>query len=420
MTTAFTDHLPDPSGSLRGEPSPDPLNLRLKRGAKHLRDALRDVIAGVPAPSTRPREFARVLKAHRVVVGRLLKAVECRDPLAALCEMPQAEGLRTILKASKSCVGKETIARASQAIADMERLLDQELGGWGALHGVASDWLPEARKKFEMANKQAIYKGMANIMGFCADTEFCGFVGYPDETGDRVDAALIAGSMGLRRMRPSAEICFTHIGTSPDDPSPITIEGVSTGDRTGGYPLLEPFCSSPLPKFNVFRSERRAYYILGGNGVGPASAVDLATACTMKGLHPRYQTDPPRRIPAFGDPTVPCKSLIIDILLHEDVWPNATPELIMYNTTQQEIANPNSPGGSLHQLPVTETIAYLGKGAARFRVAEVGHYVEMIQFVCDRLGWDSERLRGYRCHIRYPIVGTNACIVLDPPPAPTS
>jgi hypothetical protein len=419
MSTISSSKLSPSSVPLDGTPASDLLYSRLKRAARTLCDALREVIAGVPGPSTRRRQFARLLKAHRVVVGRLLKAVDYSDPLAALCEMPRAEGLRAILKASRSWVHKETIERANQAITDLERVLDEELGGWSALHSVASEWLPEARRKLELANKQAIYKGMANIMGCCADAEFCGFIGYPGNTVDRVDAAMIAGTMGLRRIRPSAEICFTSVGISPDEPRRITIKGILAGDAPDSHPLLEPFCSSPLPKFRVVRSERRAHYLLAGDAVGPGSAVNIATASIMAGRHPRYQTDPPRRIAAFGDSTVPCKSLIMDILLHEDIWPGATPELIMYNTTQQETANPNSPTEGLHRLKVTETIEYLGKGAARFRIAEVGHYVEMVQYVCRRLGWEAERLRGYRCHIRYPIFGTSVCVVFTPPPKPS-
>ncbi|MGD8450921.1 MAG: hypothetical protein PVJ57_03810 [Phycisphaerae bacterium] len=394
--------------------------MRLRHGAAKLRDALREVVADVPAQSTKPREFARVLKAHRVVVGRLLKAVEYSDPLAALCEMPRAEGLRTILKASRACVRKEAIERASQAIVDLERLLDQEVGGWGALHSVASDWLPEARRKFEMANKQAAFKAMANLKGYYADTEFCAFIGYPDDTGERVDAALVAGSVGLRRLRPSAEICVTSLGAFANGSQAITMAGLAAPEASDEYPLLRRFCSSPPPQFKVVRTELRAHYLLTGNGVGPGSAVDVATACTMKGRHPRYQTTPPRRIAAFGDPTVPCKSLLIDMLLHEDVWPEAAPELIMYDTTQQDLANPNSQTGELYRLKVNESITYMGQGVARFRVAGVGHYVEMLQHVCDTLSWDASRLRGYRCHIRYPIYGTSACVVFDPPARPSA
>lgn len=419
MTTTTQDRVEGRHATPRDDSATESLDVRLKRGAKTLRDALREVIADVPARKTRPQEFARTLKIHRNVTGRLLKAVEHSDPLAALCEMPRAEGLRTILKAAKACVHKETVERASRAVGDLERLLDHEIGGWGVLPSVASEWLPDARKRFEMTHKQAAYKSMANLRGCCADAEFCAFVGYPDKTGERVDATLIAGTMGLRRVRPSAEICFTNIGASADGTHPITIEGVSLADPSKEYPLLEQFCTSPLPEFSVVRSEDRAHYMLRGNNVGPGSAVDLVTACTMPGRHPRYQTNPPRRIAAFGDPTVPCKSLILDMLLHEDVWPDASPELIMYNTTRYEVANPNSSADFVYRLNVTETIEFLGTGVARFRVAEVGQYVEMVRHVCDKLGWDPERLRGYRCHIRYPIVGASACAVFDPPSRPS-
>jgi hypothetical protein len=399
------------------ESPPESLDLRLKRGAAHLREALRDVIAGVPARKTRPQEFARTIKIHRNLAGRLLKAVEHSDPLAALCAMPHAEGLRSILDAAQSCAPKDTVERARRAVADIEHLLEREIGGWGVLHSVASEWLPEARRRFEMAHKQAVYKGLANLRGCCADTEFCAFLGYPDATGERVDAALVAGSMGLRRLRPSAEILVTSVGTAASDGQPISLRDTPVSSHDG-CPVLTQFSSSPLPRFSVVRSEGRAHYLLGGNGVGPGVAVNLATACAIKGRHPRYQTDPPRRIAAFGDPGIPCKSMILDMLLHEDVWPDATPELIMYNSTQHDIANPNSPTGQVYRLNITETIAPLGTGVARFRVAEVGHYVEMIRYVCAELGWDAERLRGYRCHLRYPVVGSSACIVFDPPARP--
>ena len=376
MVTRTSPRTAGKRAGTRDASAADSLDVRLKRGAKELRDALREVIADVPARKTRPQEFARALKIHRNITGRLLKAVEHRDPLAAICEMPRAEGLRTILKAARLCARKESVERASRAVVELEQLLEHEIGGWEVLHSVASEWLPDARKRFEMTHKQAVFKGMANLRGCCADTEFCAFVGYPDDTGERVDAALIAGTMGLRRLRPSAEICYTSLGAAADDSQRISIQGVSAANAGDHYPLLEQFSSTPLPEFQVVSFEDRDHYVLKGNGVGPRSAIDLVTACTMSGRHPRYRTDPPRRIAAFGDPTLPCKSLILDMLLHEDVWPDATPELIMYNTTRYEIANPNSPTDHVYRLHVTETIEYLGKGVARFGVAEIGQYVE--------------------------------------------
>lgn len=88
----------------------------------------------------------------------------------------------------------------------------------------------------------------------------------------------------------------------------------------------------------------------------------------------------------------------------------------MDDTTRKEDSNPKSPIGELHRLNVTETVEYHGKGATRYRVADIGHYVEMIRYVSDRLGWDGRRLRGCRCQIRYPVFGASLCVVFDPPP----
>ena len=42
----------------------------------------------------------------------------------------------------------------------------------------------------------------------------------------------------------------------------------------------------------------------------------------------------------------------------------------------------------------------------------------MVRYVCGRLGWDPEQLRGYRCAIQHPFYGAQVCMVFDALPAP--
>jgi hypothetical protein len=48
-------------------------------------------------------------------------------------------------------------------------------------------------------------------------------------------------------------------------------------------------------------------------------------------------------------------------------------------------------------------VQLLGKGVARFRASDVGRHVEMVEYVCRKLGWDTSRLRGYRVRVQYPL-----------------
>ena len=62
-----------------------------------------------------------------------------------------------------------------------------------------------------------------------------------------------------------------------------------------------------------------------------------------------------------------------------------------------------------------ETIQYLGAQSARFRTAEVGCYNDMVRSVCSKLDWDSERFRGFRCRVEYPIFGAQVSMIFKPP-----
>jgi hypothetical protein len=239
-----------------------------------------------------------------------------------------------------------------------------------------------------------------------------------------VDSVIIDGVTGLRRLRPSAQIHFADISVSSTyaeqlQPVPIAPEHGDPQSAIDELPFLRQFCTSPLPEFKVIRSERSAHYVLTGDTIGPNSAVNLTVGGLVRNLHPRYQTDPPRRIPGNVSTSVPCKTLVMDTLLHEDIWPNSNPELIFYDTTRLDWVDPNKSTADVHRLDVMETLEFLGKGVARFGIAEVGYYTDLIRFVCDQLGWDADRLRGYRCRVRYPVMGTNACTIFDPPPRPT-
>jgi alkylated DNA repair dioxygenase AlkB len=399
---------------------PTPVVVHIKHVGQELYDALSALTEQIPAKSRSPRELARTLNVHRTLAGRLLNAIRTDDPLAAISRMPRSEGLRMIIRAARSTVSEDAIDRAEAALGAFEQVVHTELGGWDGFDAAITEWLPDARQRFELANKQLAFKGMANLMGVRADVQLDTAIYYPEATGRRCDIALIEGLVNLRRLRPSARVSIAAHTPSPRAPQPLEylLEDEPQDQAGGHYPLLRSFCSSPCPTLEAIQTGDMTNYVLAGNEIGANSAVDVFAANVVRGGRPLYRvaSDPPVRPHWSAGVNLPAKTLLMNILLHEDVWPGVDPQLLVYDMHVRGLASPGDPSREFDRIDTVESIQPLGKGASRFRASEVGRHVEIVQHVCDKLGWNSDRLRGYRVRVQYPLLNAQYCIAFDPPP----
>ena len=397
-----------------------PVVVHIKRVGQELYDALYAVTEQIPAKSRSPQEFARTLKIHRTLAGRLLNAIRTDDPLAAVSRMPRSEGLRMILQGARSTVSGDAISRAETALRTFEEVVNHELGGWDGFDAAITEWLPDARKRFELANKQLAFKGMANLTGVRADVQLDTAIYYPDSTGRRCDIAIIEGQVNLRRLRPSVRVSIAAHTPSPAAPQPLEflVEDMPENDPGDRYPLLRQFCSSPCPKLEAVQTGDMVNYVLAGNSIGNNSAVDIFAANLVRSGRPLYRepSDPPIRPHWSAGLNLPAKTLLMNILLHEDVWATTDPQLLIYDMHIRGLATPGDPSREFDRIDTVEDLQPLGKGASRFRASEVGQHVEIVQHVCDKLGWNSDLLRGYRVRVQYPLINAQYCIAFDPVP----
>jgi hypothetical protein len=387
---------------------------------KRLTGAIRAVLDAIPGYPCGPQELARTLGINKDLSGRALNASDKKDPLAALHQMPGPAPLRQLLNAAlRKGVAKRLIDEAAEAVRQFDLLIRQQAGDRVSLDGIISTWLPGARERFEMFNKQAVHRGMGQLKGVMADVTIQTALLYPAADGERVDGVWIAGSVGLRRIRPTVVVHYCSHRLAPDAPRdcPLTLDGEPVVGLRGL--LLEEFCSSPLPVFDARHQGTAVHYTLAGDAVGPASAVDLLFAELTLGCMPRYRdAGQLKKHGASAEITTPTKTLIFDAFLHEQVYPGLQPELVLYDTAVNGLADLNDPTRDIDRLDVNETVESLGWGAAMFRVPEVGDYVEILRHIFGRIGRDDREFRGYRCKVQYPIYGSQLCMAFTPPEKP--
>jgi hypothetical protein len=381
---------------------------------RDLAASLNNVLTAIPGAPHRPQWLARSLGVNTVLTSRLLKAANHSDPIAVTHAMPGPEPLRRLLKAAaRRKVSQDLIRTARLAVDRFEKLIEREAGDRSALDAIISGWLPDARERVELIAKQSVFRGMSQLLGSSCEVVHSTMINYPSETNrDRADQVSIMASLGLRRVRPGLVVtCDTiHTGAPLYTLTNQPVEGLRDV-------LLEQFCSRPLPQLQVNKHDNVAKYTLSGDDVGVRSAVDLVHATYLPAGKQilRDPSEPARPATLAIGLGTPARTLIFDIILHEDVFPGQTPELALYRTVG--VFNVGS-RRDIDRMDVIESVQFLGNGISRFRTAENPAYIDMLRHVCEQRGWDSSKLRCFRCRVEYPIYSVEVVVRFEMPPRP--
>lgn len=385
----------------------DGFEQRLAAVGAGLAERIRQVLRAVPESPRGPAEVARKLGIDKVLASRAIKATQQRDPIAVLHLAPGPAPLRRLLAAaSKRGVPAALIKEARQATDDFDAFVRNEIGDRRSLDTIISAWLPEARQEFELRRKQAAFRAMSELLGAVANVGMATVLLHPSEADGMLDVVWLFGLIGLHRLRAGAPVKFAsrRIGGGNPPRLPRTLDGIQI---QGLEKLrLDEFCSTPPPMLQVHAAGDVVHYALAGSGYGPKSAADLVFAEVNPSEMPHYvepATRPLRQL--FAEVATPVNALVFDALVHEKVFTWAEPALTLYDTVLDGVADVNDPARDLDRLDVQERIQPLGRGVSRFRLMGFPRYAELLRHVCDKLGWDGDVFRGYRCRIEYPIYG---------------
>ena len=382
-----------------------PLELRVSLLGEHLSQSFARVIAALPGAPLRPMELSRLLGVDAMLTSRLLKAVHAGDSLAVAHLMPGPEPLRRIIKsAERRGIDPSLVSRAADAADEFERLIDREAGDRAGLDAIISGFLPEAREKYELASKQAAFKGMSQIKGLSIESEIStAFFAPCASDSRRVDRAMLLGKFGVRRLRPGVRIEFGS-GT-PRGSTAITPAGDGIPPSLSTV-LLKQYSSSPIPRFEVQTCGDLCFHWMVGSQIGIRSAADLVMAEYAPSVGKRFRTSDGRLwAAAITVQDAPAKRLTKDVFVHRDLYPDTSPELLVYDTIPRGPARFNDLDRENDRLPVIESIASLGWGTSNARLAHVARYVEMLEHVCSLNRWDPNAFRAYRLDVAFPVYG---------------
>ncbi len=382
-------------------------------------DSLRPVLHALLDDTQRPVDLCRKLGINKDLSGRLLKATRSHDQLSALHAMPGPEAIRALLTAARRKVPRQLIKTAESAVDEFDHLINHVAGDRGALDAIISTWLPDARVRFEMANKQIIFKGVSNLKGFSADVGVTAVLVAPGSGSTHCDVVTLFGYVNLKRLRPGTSIHITNEMSWPGAEAAkyFTLGGKPIEPGKNDM-MLADFCSRPTPALETVAHGSRIDYLLTDDAVGLQSAVQVFFADFVPNSLSRYASSEGRKMAIGVDVEVPSKVLVLDALIHEDVHFSGDPELVLYDTTVLGTANPNDRERDIDRLDLLESIQCLGRGISRCRSDEVPDYIDLLHHACETRRWDPETFNAYRCRIQYPWYGSEVCMVFTPPTPP--
>ncbi len=388
---------------------PESLGERVRPVGVELIGAMGVLLGAIPGSPHRPTDLSRRLGLSRVILSRVLGAIDCGDPIEALERFPGPDSLRSLVVAAGEGGGapSSVLVRADAAIDRFAELIREDFGTRGALTAAISAQRPELQQRLVLSGRYQVYQGMRQILGVEADTWLTSMMFVPSADDDEMlEVTSIHGALGMRRLRPDVGVHFTFGAPGhAEDP----------GNLSSGPVDLREFYEHDPAGIESFVSGGQLVHRLADDRLGRHATVDmLAVSHNARGSR-RYATAERPKGGVVVFPDVPVKTMICDALVHEDVFPGAEPELMVFNPGPRGPANPVDPAREIDRVEVPECVESLGLSADRFMLAEAPRYREIVERVCAHFGRDVGRLCVHRLRMSYPVHGFQFVMAFEAP-----
>lgn len=384
-----------------------------------LQHALLGLLNAAEGGITKAADVERAFGVDYKLGWQVYRVATAETPLAAGAHVPVSASMKRLLTAAaRRRVPSETIEQVQAAFEDFDSLVQHHAGSRDGLTALLSAFLPAEREKSELSSKQAAFRANSQIRGLATESHCVAFFLHPSEDGLMVDRGTLIAMGGVRRVRPEAQIILRTSDVLKPDARVLDLEGRQIGSPAGLQ--LDEFCSSPLPQLEMCTIGGAACYTVAGREVGLRSAIDFVMAEHRPSSVRRYGESNGRSlVGVMHRVESPEKRLTMDVFVHQDLYPTSRAELHMYDTVRGgTVTKANDPEREPDRLLIQESIRSLPGGLAGARLPHVPRYLEMLDYVTGKLGWNPSEFRGFRLDVHYPFYGGQYMVGFELPYAP--
>ncbi len=371
-----------------------------------VQDAFTELVAAVPGLTGRPAEIQRALGLHKTLAWKLAKIVEASDRLTVYRRLPGDGAIAKILDAAARVgVDRGRLENVRASVRDLERFVERHAGHRETLEIMLAGSSRGRLNDAELGYRKDGFRATSHIWGVQARTITRSVIIWPSDDPEMLDAAIVFGAVDFLRLRADRPWVVNRWRPTDDDGAPITVHATPIDPRSeGGAPLLRDFCSDP--ELQVRRSmapDRTIEDEVAAGQIGTRGAVTLHSAEVLRNVMPRYSVEGSRMYAQNLELRTPCRTVVFDHLVHRELYGRVAPRFRVFGELAGRPLYVTLRSG-MDRLEVFERVEYLGTGPSVLRTPDVPRYDQMIQQVCERLGWDPEMLDAYRVRMEYPYV----------------
>lgn len=384
--------------------------------------AIAGVIASLPGEvSQRPVDLANALEIDLKLAWRVFRLSQARDPIEATRHVPGANGFRIWLEAAASRgASPSACGESAAAYTRLQEFIAAHAGSRRDFDLMVAAVAGRGDGRLELEHRRQLFSGASSAFGVRCRVQFRIDLLAPSKDPDRFDILAIRGFTGLQRLRPGMLWQIEETGIVENGNRfvpPKVAASLENGpprdpDRP---PLIEAFCSQPIPRFErVSHPGRRGEFRLVEGSVGRSSEITLVAGELLSGAGFRVRRPGCSGIHSAMQLRTPAELAIFDLWLHEELADREHRlEQVLYGDLYRSLGVEGHSYLQSDRLPSAAEPEMLGPGIERSGLREIDWYDSLIRFAFERAGWEPQRFLHHRAATPFP--PTPATLVLEQP-----
>lgn len=343
---------------------------------------------------------------HRKLAWQVVKVAYADDPFVATRHMPPGKSVKVWLDSAKSAgVDQGLISSARSACDRLESVISTHASSRAEFEMLTESFGQASDVQTQEKWRQQSFLGNSFTLGVQCRVLMSLNVLMPSADREHhFHSAQIRGLMGYRQTRPNVRWVVNQSVVIDDDNKDdrrMTREPLdaAAAGRNGGVPVIEEFCSSPMPALRRVQTQSEGMMqdeLLSGE-VGLTGQRTLVTGELLRNVAPVYATSEGKRAHFGVAVRIPCEMVHFDMFVHRGLFGEVERELVVFSELVSSVTFDQQDA-----ISVSDRIKPMGSGVALAQAPDIAGYPDLARSVFARLKADPSEYELYRIRMAYP------------------